>query len=366
MPASHDRMTTAVRSASGPPPVSHGRTTSHCSTGDRAKPASHSLRRQSGRPVVGRIAGPYRHCHAVGRTRAGHVHAGRIADGVNSRGAALCASRLAPCGVSWASTRCRIASGARPRRHGDTGPSAATHHQPPSLGRPSPTLLPSAGARPFKLGAGAPVGPARAYHHSGRPSRPAHATRQRRGGASARPPRLTRPLARSPRHAVPANVTRRRLGRAGPTGPRRAGRAPQATRTHLRRHGPPGTGRPRSSWDSDARDRGPPAPRHQVATHDIARAMSRHRPSAFGRDPDPRARFPPLKIPAPVTFSAAASPSCALHGSFPLATARPVNRTRIFQCLKCLLGPLYKFYLASYIFPANSWIPPRFSEAELS
>ena len=208
MPASHDRMTTAVRSASGPPPVSHGRTTSHCSTGDRAKPASHSLRRQSGRPVVGRIAGPYRHCHAVGRTRAGHVHAGRIAYGVNSRGAALCASRPAPCGVSWASTRCRIASGARPRRHGDTGPSAATHHQPPSLGRPSPTLLPSAGARPFKLGAGAPVGPARAYHHSGRPSRPAHAIRQRRGGASARPPThpATGPLT-SARCA--RNVTRR-------------------------------------------------------------------------------------------------------------------------------------------------------------
>ena len=130
MPASHDRMTTAVRSASGPPPVSHGRTTSHCSTGDRAKPASHSLRHQLGRPVVGRIAGPYRYCHAVGRTRAGHVHAGRIADGVNSRGAALCAPRPAPCGVSWASTRCRIASGARPRRHGDTGPSAATPHAP--------------------------------------------------------------------------------------------------------------------------------------------------------------------------------------------------------------------------------------------
>jgi hypothetical protein len=103
------------------------------------------------------------------------------------------------------------------------------------------------------------------------------------------------------------NVTRRRFGRTGPTGPRRAGRAPQATRTHLRRHGPPGTGRPRSSWDSDARDHGPPAPRHQVATHDIARAMSRHRPSAFGRDPDPRARFAPLKTPAPVIFLAAAS-----------------------------------------------------------
>ena len=265
MPASHDRMTTAVRSASGPPPVSHGRTTSHCSTGDRAKPASHSLRHQLGRPVVGRIAGPYRYCHAVGRTRAGHVHAGRIADGVNSRGAALCASRLAPCGVSWASTRCRIASGARPRRHGDTGPSAATHHQPPSLGRPSPTLLPSAGARPFKLGAGAPVGPARAYHHSGRPSRPAHAirqrrggasarppgspghwpahpgtpclqrpahaTRQRRGGASTRPPRLTRPLARSPRHAVPATSLAGDSDApgppapGGPAGPHRRGRS---------------------------------------------------------------------------------------------------------------------------------------------
>jgi hypothetical protein len=233
MPASHDRMTTAVRSASGPPPVSHGRTTSHCSTGDRAKPASHSLRRQSGRPVVGRIAGPYRHCHAVGRTRAGHVHAGRIADGVNSRGAALCASRLAPCGVSWASTRCRIASGPRPRRHGDTGPSAPTHHQPPSLGRPSPTQLPSAGARPFKLGYGAPVGTARAYHHSGRPSRPAHAIRQRRGGASARPPPThpaTGPL--TPAHCA-CNVTRRRLGRAGPTGPRRAGRAPSARAERL-------------------------------------------------------------------------------------------------------------------------------------
>ena len=227
MPASHDRMTTAVRSASGPPPVSHGRTTSHCSTGDRAKPASHSLRRQSGRPVVGRIAGPYRHCHAVGRTRAGHVHAGRIADGVNSRGAALCASRLAPCGVSWASTRCRIASGPRPRRHGDTGPSAATHHQPPSLGRPSPSLLPSAGARPFKLGAGAPVGPARAYHHSGGPSRPAHATRQRRGIASTRPPDSPGHWPAHPgtpclQHHSQATRTRRahrsQAGRSGTTG----------------------------------------------------------------------------------------------------------------------------------------------------
>ena len=273
MPASHDRMTTAVRSASGPPPVSHGRTTSHCSTGDRAKPASHSLRRQSGRPVVGRIAGPYRHCHAVGRTRAGHVHAGRIADGVNSRGAALCASRLAPCGVSWASTRCRIASGARPRRHGDTGPSAATHHQPPSLGRPSPTLLPSAGARPFKLGAGAPVGPARAYHHSGRPSRPAHAIRQRRGGASARPPR---PLARSPRHAVPASA------RAchSPAPRRRLNQTPRLTRPLARspRHAVPATARachspaPRRRLNQTPRLTRPLArsPRHAVPATSLA------------------------------------------------------------------------------------------------
>ena len=139
MPASHDRMTTAVRSASGPPPVSHGRATSQSSTGVRAKPASHSLRRQSGRPVVGRIAGPYRHCHsverAVGRTRAGHVHAGRIADGVNSRGAALCASGLAPCGVSWAGTvvpdrQRRAAATPRGYRAERGHPPCTANHQP--------------------------------------------------------------------------------------------------------------------------------------------------------------------------------------------------------------------------------------------
>ena len=136
--ASHDWMTTSVRSAPGPLPVSHGLTVSYYSSGDRAMPASHIQRCQSGRSVVGRIAGPYRHCHsterAVGRTRAGHVHAGRIADGVNSRGAALCASGLAPCGASWAGTRCRIASDARPRRHGDTGPGRA---RPPAMAPPT-------------------------------------------------------------------------------------------------------------------------------------------------------------------------------------------------------------------------------------
>ena len=118
---------------------------SHHSSGERAVPVRHSLRCQSGRSVVGRIAagGPYHHCHSAeradghwhgGADRAGHVHAGQIADGVNLRGAALCASGLAPCGVSWAAAGtvagCQIASGARPRRHGDTGPSAATHHAP--------------------------------------------------------------------------------------------------------------------------------------------------------------------------------------------------------------------------------------------
>ena len=281
MPARHDRMTTTVQSASGPLPASHGCTLSHHLPGDRAKPASHILRRQLGRPVVGRIAGPYRHCHAVG----GPGPAMSMPDGsptVSTRGvrrcAAVCASRLAPCGVSWASTRCRIASGARPRRHGDTGPSAATHHQPPSLGRPSPTLLPSAGARPFKLGAGAPVGPARAYHHSGRPSRPAHAIRQRRGGASARPPG-------SPGHwpahpgtpclQRPAHATRQRRGGASTRPPDSPGHWPahlgtpclqrhsQATRT--RRPYRPQAGRSGPTGDSDA----PPAARavgHRATT----------------------------------------------------------------------------------------------------
>ena len=66
------------------------------------------LRHKSGRPVVGRIAGPYRRCHLIervaGRTRAGHVHAERIADCTILAGAALCASGLAPCGASWAGT----------------------------------------------------------------------------------------------------------------------------------------------------------------------------------------------------------------------------------------------------------------------
>ena len=82
------------------------------------------------------------------------------------------------------------------------------------------------------------------------------------------PPRLTRPLARSPRHTVPATSLAGDSDApgppvpGGPAGPhRRLGRT-------SRRHGPPGTGRPRSSWDSDARDHRPPAPRHQVATHE--------------------------------------------------------------------------------------------------
>ena len=148
------------------------------------------------------------------------------------RGAALCASGPAPCGVSWASTRCRTASGARPRRHGDTGPSAATHHQPPPLGRPSPTLLPAAGVRPFKLGAGAPVGPARAHLYTGRPGS-ARACHSPAAPSSSPTHSATGPLT-SARRA--RNVTRRRLGRgrarwpqAGRWGPSGAGRAARAT-----------------------------------------------------------------------------------------------------------------------------------------
>ena len=135
--------------------------------------------------MVGRIAGPYRHCRsverAVGRTRAGHVHAGRIADGVNLRGAALCASGPAPCGASWAGTvvpdRQRRAA-ATPRGYrAERGHSPCTvtyqpyHQDDPvphcchqrahtrsSWGPARQSGRPSAGPHPFKLGAGAPVG----------------------------------------------------------------------------------------------------------------------------------------------------------------------------------------------------------------
>ena len=295
--------------------------------------------------MVGRIAGPYRRCHLIervaGRTRAGHVHAERIADCTILAGAALCASGLAPCGASWAGTvvpdRQRRAA-ATPRGH-----RAERGHSPPTtitrttqshtvaIGGSSPVQV--EGRRVSRAGPGLPsFGPTKS-------ARACHSPAPRR--RLSQTPRLTRPLARSPRHAVPATARachspapRRRLNQTprltrpparsprhavpatslagdsdapgppvpgGPVGPhRRLGRT-------SRRHGPPGAGRPRSSWDSDARDHGPPAPRHQVATHDFARAMSRHRPSAFGRDPDTRARFAPLKTPAPVTFSAAAS-----------------------------------------------------------
>ena len=191
MPASHDRMTTAVRSASGPPPVSHGRTTSHSSTGDRAKPASHSLRRQSGRPVVGRIAGPYRHCHAVGRTRAGHVHAGRIADGVNSRGAARRAQHLAASaglarGAGSPAARGRDATGtpgrARPlttnHHHSDDPVPLCCHRRELARsswgparqsGRPGPTII-----RADQVGLRMPLASAAAAPQPDPPDSPGH------------------------------------------------------------------------------------------------------------------------------------------------------------------------------------------------
>ena len=104
LPASRVRKIIPLRPALGVLPVSHDRTALSLSSW-ALQPY---LRHKSGRPVVGRIAGPYRRCHLIervaGRTRAGHVHAERIADCTILAGAALCASGLAPCGASWAGT----------------------------------------------------------------------------------------------------------------------------------------------------------------------------------------------------------------------------------------------------------------------
>ena len=214
MPASHDRMTTFMRPASGPLPASHDCMKTYQGLGLLC------LRRQSGRPVVGRIAGPYRHRRsverAVGRTRAGHVHACRIADGVNSWGAALCAPGLASAASVGLALWCRIASDARPRR--SRGYRAvrghlhhSVHHHPPHwvnssfhccTGGPAPVQV--GGWRASRAGSGRPtVGPAWAgprTNHSVTPPSVA--------------PRLTRPLDCSPRHAVPAIA-----GGARPYGP---------------------------------------------------------------------------------------------------------------------------------------------------
>ena len=105
------------------------------------------LRHKSGRPVVGRIAGPYRRCHLIervaGRTRAGHVHAERIADCTTLAGAALCASGPAPCGVSWAGTAVpdrqrRAAATPRGYRVERGQPVCPVSHQPHHLGGLAP------------------------------------------------------------------------------------------------------------------------------------------------------------------------------------------------------------------------------------
>ena len=149
--------------------------------------------------MVGRIAGPYRHRRsverAVGRTRAGHVHAGRIAGGVNSRGAALCAPGLASAASVGLALWCRIASGARPRR--SRGYRAerghlhhSVHHHPPHwvnssfhccTGGPAPVQV--GGWRASRAGSGRPtVGPAWAgprtstqpRHHQSHHDSPGH------------------------------------------------------------------------------------------------------------------------------------------------------------------------------------------------
>ena len=188
----------------------------------------------------------------MGRTRAGHVHAGRIADGVNSWGAALCAPGLASAASVGLALWCRIASDARPRR--SRGYRAERGHLPHSVHHQPPHWVQSSSLRclgwitPFQVGgksaswAGASRltdGPVRAgprTNHSVTPP----------SGA----PRLTRPLACSLRHTTPSI----------------AGGAlhSQVTRMPLGRLGPLTIGRPRPRRDSDARGPSHPVPRHQV------------------------------------------------------------------------------------------------------
>ena len=125
------------------------------------------------------------------------------------------------------------------------------------------------------------------------------------------------------------------------------------TVTHLQRHqslhGPPGhwpahprTRRPSLAGNSDAA-RAPRAARHRaVNTQDMTRTpggpdrvchvtrwplMTAHEPghgsfpSAFKREPVPRAEPALFITPAPVNFPAAALSLPSAHGSFPLATA---------------------------------------------
>ena len=260
LPASRVQKIIPIRPALGVLPVSHGRTAHYLSSW-ALQPY---LRHKSGRPVVGRIAGPYRRCHLIervaGRTRAGHVHAERIADCTILAGAALCASGLAPCGASWAGTvvpdrQRRAAATPRGYRVERGQPVCHASHQSHHLGglaslchhrrgHPRPSQVPA--RRSGRLG---PI--------TGRAGtgRPAHCHPPTAPPVATWP---TRPLACSPPHA--AAVTRRQLGcRPGATGrPAPGGQYPR--------------------YDSDARGLGPRAPRHQVATHDGARARSRQLP----------------------------------------------------------------------------------------
>ena len=194
------------------------------------------------------------------------------------------------------------------------------HRQPSALppGRPSPTLLPSAGPHPFKLGTGVPVGPARAGHcwaGAGRPVRGPLAHRTATLIACHATYLAIGPLtsARITIDRRRGTVTRRRLGCiSGGAGRRAPGD-----------HGQVGTRMLVTTGHRRHVTRWP-----LMTPHETGHAT---RPSAFRRDPAPRARLAALIIPAPVTFSAVAFHSRAPHGSFPLATARPVNRTRIFQ-----------------------------------
>ena len=191
LPASRVQKVIPIRPALGVLPVSHGRTAHYLSSW-ALQPY---LRHKSGRPVVGRIAGPYRRCHLIervaGRTRAGHVHAERIADCTILAGAALCASGLAPCGASWAGTvvpdrQRRAAATPRGYRVERGHPVSHVSHQPHHLGGLAPLCHHRRGPLPSESSAGVPVGPSWADHRLGR-----------HGPARARP--LATPLSTAPR-----------------------------------------------------------------------------------------------------------------------------------------------------------------------
>ena len=153
-------------------------------------------------------------------------------------------------------------------------------------GRPSPTLLPSAGPHPFKLETGVPVGPARAGHCWAGAGRPV------RGSLAYRTATL---IARHATYPAIGPLTSARI-----TINRRRG-----TATHRRLGRISGGAGRRAPGDcSQVENRMPVTSGHRrhvtrwplMTSHEPGHAT---RPSAFRRDPELRARLAPLIIPAP-------------------------------------------------------------------